>query len=376
MQGLSRLGCLAGTAGLLALALAAPADARKFQMSGTWMMRRGASFIPIQLGGCCLHVSMGHFTEAPFDPPGQVLSAVAGATATGASPATVELAKHRFVRSQPVHFPLLGTMLVQIATTFGIDAPYATATLHEGGGPGSFTWCPSNPACTAAGPIPGGIGSNGRVVYIAGPNQFGGTMQMGLRGGGLVSVKGVGPGRVGHVRFGGSGPTLRKLAVGAPQMGPDLPATEFVKVATGVITSPIGGIPASGVLITMPGPIVGMFPSITTPMGGMAGQFTHWGFPHTTGTVLVQQDNGSGGDDFFTVMGSDLRTPLGAGNLSTVAGGLARQNTLGGDDNYAQFDRVSMSFGAPVPSLSPAGLATAGMLLLLAAGYALRRRRA
>jgi hypothetical protein len=126
-------------------------------------------------------------------------------------------------------------------------------------------------------------------------------------------------------------------------------------------------------LITMPGPVVGMFPSIATPMGGMAGQFTtHWGFGHTTGIVLVQQT--SSGSEFFTLMGSDARTPLGAGNLSTVAGGLARRNTLGGAENYAQFDRVWMTFGPPVPSLSPAGYATASVLILLAAGYASRRR--
>jgi len=179
------------------------------------------------------------------------------------------------------------------------------------------------------------------------------------------------------VRFGGSDPALRDLAVGGAQAGSNTPATEFVKLAAGVLTAPIGGIPASGMLVTMPGPVVGMFPSIATPMGGMAGQFTtHLGFGHTTGTVLAQQDTGSGGDDFFTVMGTDLRTPLGAGNLSTVAGGLARQHTLGGDDVYAQFDRVSMTFGPPVPSLSPAGFAVTGTLLLLAAGYALRNRLA
>ena len=141
-----------------------------------------------------------------------------------------------------------------------------------------------------------------------------------------------------------------------------------------MITAPIGGIPASGMLVTMPGPIVGIFPSIPTPMGGMTGQFTtNWGFPHTTGTVLVQQTAYSA-SSFFALMGSDARTPLGAGNLSTVAGGLALRNTLGGDTPYAQFDRVSMTFGPPVPSLSRAGFAVAGILLLLAAGYALRRR--
>src|SRR5262245_47808076 len=165
-------------------------------------------------------------------------------------------------------------MLVQITTMLEIDAPHAAATLEAGGGPGNVTWCPSNPACIAGGAVPGGVGgNNGRIVYVAGPNHFGGTMQMGLRGGGIVSVKGIGPGVVGHLKFGGSGTMLRRLAVGGPQAGSNTPATEFVKLAPGVITAPIGGIPASGKLVTMPGPVVGTFPSLTTPMGGMAGQF-------------------------------------------------------------------------------------------------------
>jgi hypothetical protein len=226
--------------------------------------------------------------------------------------------------------------------------------------------------------VPGGLPPGpdfGRIIYVAGANRFGGTMQMGHRGGGIVSVKQVGPGAVGHVKFGGSGTMLRKLAVGGPQAGSNTPATELLKLAPGSLTAPIGGIPASGKLVTRPGPVVGMFPSLPTPMGGMTGQFTtNWGFGHTTGTVIVQ-NTAYGNTSFFTLMGSDARTPLGAGNISLVAGGLARRNTLGGDTNFGQFDRVSLSLGAPVPSLSPAGFAAAFGLILLAAGYSGSRRR-
>ena len=112
----------------------------------------------------------------------------------------------------------------------------------------------------------------------------------------------------------------------------------------------------------------------------MTGQYTtSTGFPHTTGSVLVQQSTGYGGDDFFALMGSDARTPLGAGNLNTVAGGLARRTQLNSKGTivhtrYGQFDRVFLVLGAPIPSLSPAGLAAAALLILFAAGYALRRR--
>jgi hypothetical protein len=141
MPGLRKLGraSAVGAGLLLLLAPATPVDARKFQMSGTWLMRRGGTLIPLQFGATAggtqrTHASMGYFTEAPFSPPGQVLSTVAAANATGASPATLELARHRFVRGDGVQVPLSGTMLVQITTMLEIDGPYATATLMAGGG--------------------------------------------------------------------------------------------------------------------------------------------------------------------------------------------------------------------------------------------------
>jgi hypothetical protein len=122
---------------------------------------------------------------------------------------------------------------------------------------------------------------------------------------------------------------------------------------------------------TMPSGMKVAYPTV----GMGAGVFqTGRGFPHTSGTVIVQQASGSYGDTLFTVMGSDARTPLGAGNIALVAGGLTRQTNPGGVTSLGTFHRVSLSLGAPVPSLSPAGLATAGVLILLAAGYALRRR--
>src|SRR5215475_1178350 len=116
--------------------------------------------------------------------------------------------------------PLNGISLVQITTNFGIDAPFASATLAPGGGPGSFTWCPGDPVCIAMGGMlmtdpPQGTMRNGRVIYRKGANQFGGAMQMGLRRGGVSSFLYVfSPVWIQHIRFIGSGPTLRRLAPG------------------------------------------------------------------------------------------------------------------------------------------------------------------
>ena len=41
----------------LSLGLAAPASARKFQMSGTWVMRNGQVFIPLQFAATVMNGS-------------------------------------------------------------------------------------------------------------------------------------------------------------------------------------------------------------------------------------------------------------------------------------------------------------------------------
>src|SRR5262249_19014082 len=76
-----------------------------------------------------------------------------------------------------------------------------------------------------------------------------------------------------------------------------------------------------GLSTTAPGSLL-YYPQVGTgPMGTKAGQFTtSYGFAQTTGAVFAQQNVGTGGSDFFTFMGYDKRTPLGAENIQTVAG--------------------------------------------------------
>jgi hypothetical protein len=196
MPRVGRLGSTeVGAALALALALASPAFARKFQMSGTWIVRNGGVFVPIQfafagmdMSGNTIHASMGNLTGAFGFPNGPVPGA-GGVTATGSAPATLRIPPHRFVEDAMFLLAHPGTGIAQITTNFGIDAPYAAATLAPGGGPGSFTWCPQDPACVAGGGMrstdpPQGAGRNGRVIYRAGANRFGGAMQLGLRRGG------------------------------------------------------------------------------------------------------------------------------------------------------------------------------------------------
>jgi hypothetical protein len=385
----------------LALAPAADASARKFQMSGSWVMRNGSRFYPLQFAATAMgtgmqttHASMGDLTAALGTPNGPIPGG-GGVTATGSAPATLRVPLHRFVQDAMAAVPLSGVSLAQITTNFGIDAPFAAATLAPLGGPGSFTWCPGDPACVdGAGTMlasdpPAGMGTrNGRVIYRAGANRFGGAMQMGLRGGGILSfVLGTGGVRIGHVLIAGSGSNLRAPAVGGSG-GADAPATERLYLKPGFLTQPLTFM--AGNLIAHPGPKLTTMLGLTntgpgatfylvlgtTPMGLHFGQLTtHYGFEHTTGTAIAQQTAASGGDDFFTFMGYDERTPLGAGAIQTVAGGLSMRHTNLGVEPYASMHRVRMTLGAPIPSLSPTSAGAAAALVLIAAGAALRRRR-
>lgn len=388
-----------GAALLLGFSVATPASARKFQMSGTWTIRNGSVFIPLQFAGSLMgsqmtHTSLGNFTNAFFFPNGPMMG-LGGVTATGSGPATLMVPQHRFVGDFTAGVPLPNPTLQQITSSFGVDGPYLPVTLAPGGGPGSFTWCVDavngqDPGCVKGTAMDAIAPNDGRVIYAAGGAQFGGSMAIGLRRGGTVtSIFNVAPQQLGHQMFGGQGVTLRQLAPG--QIGSaDNPATEMVYLAVGPITQPT--IPAiMGSLVMNPGPNVTTMGGVTTtgtgpqaflptvatgPYGTLAGQFTsNFGFGHTTGTVIGQQTTGTNpGDDFFTFMGTDLRTPLGAGMIQSVAGGISFRNTLLGGSTYVSMHKIWMTMGAPIPTMSPAGFAAAGALMLLAVGYAVRRR--
>ncbi len=363
---------------LCALTFAVDADARRFQMSGSWELRRGQVFLPLQFAMAKGPYMMDLSTMGFGFPHGPVLG-MGWVDATGSGPATLRVPAHRFGGDYATLVPLAGVTLVQITTMIAADGPVAPAALAPGAGPGSFTWCPGDPECTALEPIWGAGTRDGRVVYSAGANQFGGVIRMLLQGGGWNSfLFDQSPFQVGHVPFG---------QPGTQATGGSYASTLKNFQAVGIVTQPLV-VPATNAPVTAPGPklttMLGVtttgagpvwhFPALgITSMGMPFGHFTtQTGFAFTTGTVLVQQGTYSG-PDTFTLVGSDMRTALGAGNITLVAGGLAVRNTLAGTTRYPTFGRIRMSFAPPVPSLSPAGLAAAGTLMLLAVAYALRR---
>src|SRR5262245_541618 len=164
---------------LLALLVAGSASAVVRQMSGRWIQNRGPTVdIPVIPG---FIPGMGTVNEA-----------------TGMHPRALTIPVNRFSEmGGGALFPLPGNTLVQLTTMLDGMGPAGVGMLFggaKGSRPANFNWCPNlvmgggnGPACPN-GNFNAGIGRPGIVRYTAGPNQFGGTMQMLLVGSGSVSV--------------------------------------------------------------------------------------------------------------------------------------------------------------------------------------------
>jgi hypothetical protein len=222
--------------------------------------------------------------------------------------------------------------------------------------PANFNYCPGfagNPACVTAnqGTKPG------IVKYTAGAKQFGGTMKM------FISTIGQTVTYLGYV-----GPTLGHF-----------PLTGSVTIAQGQSYAKKTTVTFGNALVTY-GAVIGTDRFIQTPgvfsysITGYTAQYL--GFPFTTGQVAVQVLRaGTPGspNSTYTITGSDGRTPLGKGNITMVAGGLAHLSyglVLGMRPVF------TLSLGAPpVPVMSAPGYAGLAIGLLAVAAYGLRRSR-
>src|SRR5215471_17352340 len=355
---------------LAIVALPASAGAKKYQMSGSWFSRNGQVFIPLQFALSTIpHKSMGtgtlfgmgvatqpfpyHFPPSlPIGPMGTLIPVSAifgpfviplishttlvigmglgvpngGILGSGNVSATtamtmgpgrqVAIPRHRWKKNTSQVVPLNGANLLQITTNFTFDAPFHKAVLASMGGPGSQTWCLSNPLCLTGGmaSIPGGGGwppgalsNNGRIIYRKGPRQFGGSIQMGLKGFGDNAIPvAQAPLRVAHLLFGSVDLISTRVLVPGHQlqhqvgMGtmrvPAIPATEVVHLTPAFETQPV--MTSAGLIIT-PGPKVTTMGGLTnTMMGPLLRTFTetttNYGLSFTTGTVFVQNLTGEG----------------------------------------------------------------------------------
>ncbi len=272
----------------------------------------------------------------------------------GSAPATISV-HEAFMQNDGTAFRVFPAVPNVAQVTSSFTSFNLAETLMAGGGPGSFTFCPGvgNPLnqlsppnnCQTPNQATGGL--NNRIVYTAGPNQYGGTFRI-LQELFKSSVSlriATNPSQFSHQ----VGDTVPRIWPGGAPMS----STQFITRPGGQITSaPVLGPSGS---IQTPGAVVGTGeapdPSINT------------GFPVTTGMVVHSDTNPS--PFMFTLTGSDSRTAMGAGQIVLVGSGVARAAT--GTD-FGREIQVTL-----VPEPHTTAMFVAGMLVLLGL-YSQRRR--
>jgi len=333
--------------------------------------------------------------QAPANQPNPAFGTV---MVTGSSPATFTIAA-----SQGTLVPNLSTVAfpanptaIQLSTSIGAIGPKATNTTDPGAPTGftrvfssqawmrepgrmaaQFSWCPGgpNPACAAP-----GLGAiPQRIVYTPTTNAFGGTASNVGSGSGTLSVI---IGTTQGVPLVVNGP-LVVASTAAAVDGRFYSATSTLMLGTAPIY--VGYVTNTPCTVSLPptpqgcGQIVALGPTAPTPFPPQTNY--NYGFPLTTGAVTVSKTGTNQGTPTTTVLtgaGSDSRTPLGRGQITLVAGGSINRviPAVGVSQNTMRFATTVLTLVDPPssPSMGPMGLATGATLMLLAAGYAFRRR--
>jgi len=388
----------------LILAFATVANARNLSMTGEWFMNRGPLIDIPTNGGQVFCVGGASAANGCIGNPGFPLKpkngGIPGAgTVTGVAPGpqpSFVIPFNAFGQAagkQVAAVPFVQTV-VQLSSTWTLAGPptasvaaptvppqnvpaafMKTAWMNDPGQAGrlqkSFTWCfgtgppPHNCTNSKAGPY------TGQVKYQnLSSNGFGGTMSMMINGNGVVSVLAGATNLLGH-QLAGPGVPGNPQHPGRGYASFDTDYLAGGPVHLGFMTGPpctvtLPALPTGCGQVTTSGPVVGAL----TPDSQW-----NWGFPWTTGTVTamnVQTNQQQAGTTTLTAMGTDSRTAWGAGKITLVAGGATRRKGFFMD--FSAIDVVTMTFAPPVPSMSTPGLAAGGLLILLAVGYAVRRR--
>jgi hypothetical protein len=107
---------------------------------------------------------------------------------------------------------------------------------------------------------------------------------------------------------------------------------------------------------------------------GLTNMATSTGFPWTTGMITISAPGAKGAPEVFKITGKDARHEVsGQGVLQMVSGAVSARVATGDNANRGWI-RLILVGPEEVPALSPVALAATAGLMLLAAGYAMRRR--
>ncbi len=305
-------------------------------------------------------------------------------TGTVAKPLITVGTKRAFQRKLVVP---AGVLLKEAAqTTVGLR--FSNPTLYAVATNLKFSW-PAAPAVFSTGAV--------GPVTVAG---FGGTMtysnSLGSRFGGPAQFA-LSPPAVGAGLYPGSPitvfldigpgePPCTHPQFGGPPEGAACVAGMILAQATGIFG--VGGATATTVMtpgVVIPGKSVAVLKMGAVPLGTITfaalavtaaiptNMATSQPGPWTTGKIIISNPAAGGAGEKFTLSGKDSRTIHGAGTIQMVAGALSARTTSGPNANRGWI-QLELGTLTPVPSMSPLGLAAMVGLLLLAFGYATRRR--
>jgi hypothetical protein len=144
------------------------------------------------------------------------------------------------------------------------------------------------------------------------------------------------------------------------------------------VTTPGGPVPAPNIAVlkmglTPLGTISLAVAAAATPLPD--NKATSQAGPWTTGRIVIKNGAAAGAAETFTISGKDSRTVGGRGTIQLVAGSVSDRLTTGPNANRGWLElQLGHAFPGDVPAMSPAALAAAGGLILIAGGYAARRR--
>lgn len=95
--------------------------------------------------------------------------------------------------------------------------------------------------------------------------------------------------------------------------------------------------------------------------------------PWTTGQIIISNPLANNGGEKFTITGKDMRTAGGGGTIQLVSGSVSDRAFTNENANRGWI-RLQLTPIAGVPSMSWVGLTATAGLMLLTAGYMMRRR--
>jgi hypothetical protein len=158
-------------------------------------------------------------------------------------------------------------------------------------------------------------------------------------------------------------------------------AAQGAAVGFTLTTNGVNQFPGIGIGAFGPGPLkpggppgtVSVFAFTPNSNPGPTNDAASDGFPWTTAKISISAMSAMGNPEIFVISGRDDRTSMGAGTIQMVSGSLS-QRPLSGDNANRAWLRLVLAPNPQVPSMSVLGLATTAGLMLLTAGYAMRRR--